>query len=251
MDKSLTVFRKPNEDTSLLKLVAIVSMLIDHIGVVFFPNVYFLRVIGRIAFPLFCWCVVIGAVKTRNWLIYAARLFSLGIVSQLGYMLAMGHQVFELNVLFTLTLGLIAVTGIHHKRWGSQIWAPVLCVLIGASLQMDYGWQGVLFIILLYLARQTAGGLAALVIAFCLYWGSNSYQLLESVRLRSNSLLDVWGNRALNFLISFTRIQTFAVLSLPLMIIPTRSGLRLPKWFFYAFYPGHFILLWLIKMAIG
>ena len=57
----------PNRDQSLIKLVAVLTMVVDHTGVIFFPGVLWLRVIGRIAFPLFCWGIVIGAERTRDW----------------------------------------------------------------------------------------------------------------------------------------------------------------------------------------
>ena len=55
-----------NLDTDFLKLIAIVSMLIDHIGSVFFPEVRVLRWIGRLAFPIFCYCMTVGLLYTHD-----------------------------------------------------------------------------------------------------------------------------------------------------------------------------------------
>ena len=55
-----------NENKTFIKLLAVLFMFIDHIGVAFFPGVYELRLLGRIAFPLFAWGMVTGAVYTRN-----------------------------------------------------------------------------------------------------------------------------------------------------------------------------------------
>ena len=65
-DKGWTALQAPNQDHGLLQLAAMVTMVIDHIGVVFFPGLKILRVIGRIAFPLFCWGIAVGAEKTRS-----------------------------------------------------------------------------------------------------------------------------------------------------------------------------------------
>ena len=55
-----------NLDTDLLKLAAIVSMLIDHVGGAFFPEVGAFRWIGRLAFPIFCYCMTVGLLYTRS-----------------------------------------------------------------------------------------------------------------------------------------------------------------------------------------
>ncbi|NLG57342.1 MAG: hypothetical protein GX540_02900 [Clostridiales bacterium] len=235
----------PNTDHGLMQLVAIVTMIIDHIGAIFFPGVLVLRVIGRIAFPLFCWGIAVGADKTRHFTRYALRLLALGVVSQPFYMLALNHTWSQLNVLATLLLGLLAIRGLQINRYGSALWAPAVCLLLATAITMDYGWQGVLLIILMYLARHTKGGLAALMISFCLLWGSGSLAVFRGVSVNSGlNMLD----RAVNAHIARISLQFLAILALPLMMIKTKSGIRLPKWLSYAAYPGHLMILWLIKL---
>ena len=69
-----------NEDTGLLGLIAILCMICDHLGAAFFPDAMWLRVIGRIAFPLYAWGVAVGAEHTRSWRHYAARLLALDVI---------------------------------------------------------------------------------------------------------------------------------------------------------------------------
>ncbi|MGI6687505.1 MAG: TraX family protein [Christensenellales bacterium] len=237
----------PNEDHGLMQVVAIVTMVIDHVGVVFFPGVQLFRIIGRIAFPLFCWGIAMGAEKTRSFYRYALRLLLLGLIAQPFYMKALNHTWQELNVLATLLLGLLAIRGIQIRRYASAVWGPLLCLIIAAAFRMDYGWQGVLLIILMYLARHTAGGLAALMISFCLLWGARSSPVFYDFALETGCMpLD----QGVATLVSLISLQFLAILALPLMVIRTDSGIRLPKWLSYAAYPGHLLILWLIKLLI-
>ena len=76
-----------NLNTNYIKLVAIITMLIDHIGYIFFPNIIIFRIIGRIAFPLFVYCVALGADYTKNINNYILKLLIFGIVTQPIYIL--------------------------------------------------------------------------------------------------------------------------------------------------------------------
>ncbi|MDD4080277.1 MAG: TraX family protein [Eubacteriales bacterium] len=237
----------PNTDHGLIQVAAIVTMIIDHVGAVFFPRLTFLRVIGRIAFPLFCWGIAVGAARTRNFTRYALRLLALGIIAQPFYMLALNHTWNQLNVLATLLLGLLAIRGMQVRRYGSFVWAPAICLLVATAVTMDYGWQGVLLIILMYLARHTRGGLAALMVSFCLLWGTGSFAVFRGVSLNTGFLM---LDQAINSHISRISLQFLAILALPLMMVRTDSGIRLPKWLSYAAYPGHLLILWLIKLLV-
>lgn len=240
----------PNRDQSLLKLVAIVTMVVDHVGAIFFPSILWLRVIGRIAFPLFCWGIVIGAERTRNWLRYAMRLLLLAFVTQFFYMKALNHEWYQLSVMATLLLGFLGIQGMRLKWCFSQFWAPAIALLLSAMFTMDYGWRGVLLIMLMYLAKDSRGGLAALLIAFCLYWGGGGTMVPQPVLAWLTSSPIAPLNRAVNELLGLFKMQSLAILALPLMLVQTDSGLKIPKWVSYAAYPGHLLILWLIKLLV-
>lgn len=249
MKEALTNRTAPNQDQSLLKLVAVLTMLVDHTGVIFFPGVLWLRIIGRIAFPLFCWGLVLGVERTRNWQRYGLRLLLLAVVSQPFYMLALNHTWMQWNVIVTLLLGFLAIVGIKEKWYYSQLWAPVLCLALAAGFQMDYGWRGVLLIILMHLTRHSRTGLASLMLVFCLYWGGGPVMLPGWVSaLSSTSCMPF--NQAMREFFGLFKTQTMAILALPFMLVQTKSGLRLPKWFSYAAYPLHLLLLWLIAQIL-
>jgi hypothetical protein len=223
---------------------------IDHVGAIFFPSLIVFRVIGRIAFPLFAWGIAVGAEKTKNWPLYALRLLLVGVVTQPFYMLALNHTWSQFNVMATLLLGLLAIAGIRSKWYLSQIWAPILCLLLAAAFQMDYGWRGVLLIILMYFTRASKGGLAALMTAFCLYWGGGGSVIPRDWISNLTQTPFQPLNNALFEFFSLFRLQSLAILALPLMLIQTNSGYRMPKWLGYIAYPGHLLILWLLTQVV-
>ena len=237
-----------NTDTSLLKILALVFMLIDHIGARILTGIPELRIIGRMAFPLYAWCLVVGSVKTRNPWKYTLRLLALAVLSQPLYMLGLQHTWRELNILFTLTVGLLAIIGIREKFCFSQFWAPALCYLLLGYLQVDYGWKGLTFILVLYMARESRGGMIAAYLAYAMFWGSSSSGVRSLFGLPLPFLNWDGINQPLNALF---RLQGMVWLSLPLIVIPMHSGIKMPKWLGYGLYPLHLILLIVIRLITG
>lgn len=260
-----------NDNTSVLKVIALVCMVIDHVGVVFFPGSKYqwMRVIGRIAFPLYCWCLVVGVEYTRNLRKYALRLFVLFLVSQPLYMSVLDHpaftiQVFSLtipwikpNIFMTLLMGLVAIYGIRSRTF----WPTVLALVISHSLGADYGLRGVLCVVVLYLLRKNPLALALGYAAFCVVWGESAQYLLKTPWFTYQLY---WGGasavvyRSANITL---RLQHCAVLALPLVLLPMRGRPRflsvrlfgripVHRLFYWA-YPGHLAILWVIKQLIA
>lgn len=134
MDKQTTQTAQPklctNLDTDLLKLIAIAAMLADHIGGAFFPAVPVFRWIGRLAFPLFCYCMTVGLLYTHDIRRYLGRLAIFAVVSQPFWILAFNADdilgnLTNWNIFFTLVLSLLAMWGLTTRRW----WLFALCVL--------------------------------------------------------------------------------------------------------------------------
>ena len=237
-----------NENTGLIKLVAIACMIVDHVGVVFFPRVYELRVIGRIAFPLFAWCLCVGAEYTRNIWKYALRLLLVGILAQPVYFWAMNHQWNDLNIFFELLIGLLAIAAVQKNWKGSRYWGPVLALAAACvpSLKYSYGWQGIAFILLLYACRHNRAAIAAFMTAFCLYWGQGTVRLSTLFGLTMPNEISFLPNSS-RMLNDVFRVQFWAILALPLMALPMRRRLRLPKWIPYAAYPAHLLVIGVIR----
>ncbi len=237
-----------NTDTGLLKILALFFMIIDHVGVVFFPGNTIFRLLGRLAFPLYCWCLVVGATYSKNIFRYMFRLFLVGIFSQPIYMLALSHSWYELNVFFTLFLGLVCIWAIQVKKYGSQIWVPILALMDAATIKIDYGWKGILFIFLLYLTKKDKGGIVAFWIAYSLFWGSSSSSLFQQY----NIAIPIFSDPPLNTVFSsFFRLQGMVILALPFVYYSTNSSFVLPKWLNYSLYPLHLLILWITTVIIG
>ena len=237
-----------NENTGLLKAIALVCMIVDHVGFVFLPQCREMRVIGRIAFPLFAWCAVVGCCHTRNIWRYALRLLVAAILSQPFFLLALPQE--ELNVIFTLTLSVLAVAGIREKRWGSQMWAPALALLFSCAVKTEYGWKGVLLILILYGCRRSRSALAAGMTAFCLFWAQGTFTVTSFLGVPAVLSLPFLPETG-NLLTTVAMAQFWGILALPLILLPMKERLPLSKWVFYLAYPGHLLILALLRWGSG
>jgi len=220
---------KLNTDTNLLKVVAVITMFIDHLGATLLPQYPVLRVIGRIAFPLFCWCIVVGSVYTRDLGKYIFRLQVLFVISQPFYWLAMGHDLIRKpNILLTLVVALTMIYGLRERKYFITL---AMAGLAFFSWQyLDYGWYGLWLILILYLLRHFRWASLVVVLFYMVYTKRGGSYSLLGLKLQ---------------------IQAFAVVALPLIYIPFRTRIKLHKYFFYAFYRAHLLLLYLIQQIKG
>lgn len=161
-----------------LKMLAILSMLIDHIGLVFYPEEKLIfRAFGRLAFPIFCFLIVEGFHHTRSHLNYLARLIVFAAISEIPFDLAFRGVLFDWqhqNVFFTLALGLVSIFCLEEMN-SRRIYILPLILTWGAAyfLHCDYGIGGVIFISVLYLTRETPWiRLILSTLILYLFWGT-------------------------------------------------------------------------------
>ena len=246
----LTGSRKPagNTATTWLKIIALVFMFIDHAGKMCFPAVPEMRILGRIAFPIYAWCMIVGFHYTRSVPKYLLRILITGLVSQPLYMLALNHTWKQPNIFLTLFLGLCALWGIREKKYLSQIWAPAAAMAAAILVGADYGWRGVLLFIMLYAVQESRPGIAAVMVSYFLFWGS-SYSITKSLfGLPIN--MDVLPAVLSQPLSAFLRMETYALLALPFILIPFKKDLKLPRWVGYALYPAHLAALYALEQIM-
>jgi len=221
-----------NNNTSLslngtqLKWIACLTMLIDHMGMLLFPQHDFLRLIGRLAFPIFAYNIALGYRHTRSLSKYLLRLAIFALLYEPIYRICVGHS---WSILFTLTAGLAAIAAwdILGRRSGSRIpaGAAVLAImLLSAYFNFDYGAYGVAMIFTAYLFQE-------------------DYRLLSISWLVVNLLY------TLPYL-PLVSTQFLCLLSLPLLGLYNGQRGKGSRWSFYIFYALHLPLLYLLKTLI-
>lgn len=230
----------------LLQLIAVALMLCDHIWATYMSFGNWLTYIGRLAFPIFAFLIAEGFCRTSNVKKYALRLFCFGIISEIPFNLFYSSRTFNpyhQNVMFTLLLGLLAIIVTDRLKKDRSVKNIALSVLyllliIVASVIgfVDYGLNGVLTVVLFYLFRD-----------FPFAW---ALQLVGMVLI--NIVFFEGQVIPVELLGSSFEIPTqgFAVLSLiPIWLY---GGKRFGKnkflqYGFYAFYPAHMLILYLIR----
>ena len=226
-----------NLDTDLLKWIACAAMLCDHVGNAFFPEIPAFRWVGRLAFPLFCYCMTVGLLYTHDIRRYLGRLAAFALISQPFWILAFHPEdiwgnLTNWNIFFTLFFSLLAMWGFKENKW----WLFAACVAVLAMFNFDYGYTGVILMLIFYLCRNHP---AVGAVLYALDW----LPALWGGSLEDPLALVVAGHP-----INWTN---FALLALPLIYLPTKSGLRTPKWFFYLFYPGHLAAIAAVRVLAG
>lgn len=212
-----------------LKTIACVTMLLDHVGAVFFPHDLWLRIIGRLAFPIYCFLLAEGAHYTKNPVKYALRLLIGLVLAEIPFDLALFGQLSfaHQSVMFTLLLSYLMLLCMKKlPPWG-KVLAVIPFALAAEWLHTDYGAMGVMMAAVFALTRE----------------------LEEKRMLQTVSVL------ALGFLVFTTSfIQPLAVLAMiPISLYSGKKATHSKslQWIFYLFYPVHLAVLWLISETMS
>lgn len=234
-------FKKPGLSGSTLKMIALVTMLIDHFGAVivvrlmgepgfdhdFWSSLYWpIRSIGRLAFPIFCFLLVEGFVHTSNVKKYLTRMFVFALISEIPFNLGLTGKWIDLdfqNVFWELAAGILAMMclkAVEKKNYNYVIQVVLRLGIIavfalGAEvLNLDYGMYGIISIVALYVFRQ-----------------NKVSQLLVGA-------------------ISFCWEQVAPLAFVPIAFYNGKRGRNI-KYAFYVFYPAHLLCFYLIARVIG
>ena len=138
-----------------LKWIGLITMLIDHVGLILFPQFWFLDIIGRISFPIFAFTTAVGFMYTRNVPRYGLRLFACAVISEPFFDLALFGTPFYLgrqNVLFTLALGVLMLyLWLCFDNLVFQCLSLLMVLLAAEMFRVDYSSMGLLMILFLSL----------------------------------------------------------------------------------------------------
>ncbi|SHN52428.1 MULTISPECIES: TraX family protein [Paenibacillus] len=205
----------------MMQWIAMITMLIDHIGAVFYPQVGELRIIGRIAFPIYAFAVYIGYKHTRNVQKYIWRLFWIAVISQLPFMVAFNH--FSLNVVWTLWSALLVLL-VLDKLPVRLLGIPIVIVagLVMEMTHMDYGMYGLLLVLLFRYFQGPVLVMAHLLLnVLYIYLHSSSIQMYSVIATAGIAMAQYYN-----------------------------AGFRLkgPRWIWRYFYPAHLAVIALIRL---
>ena len=222
--------RKGFWDNFTLKMIAVIAMLIDHIGYIFInsgTNQYLIfRGIGRVTFPIFCFLIVEGFHHTKSPINYLARLLVFAVISEVPFDLAFFNTVYNpnnQNVFLTLAIGLACLFCLEENRTNRLYSIPfVILFALAYFIHCDYGVGGVLLICMFYITEQ----------------------------FREKFLIQLILSGLIFYLF-------FGIAELPgliaILLIHFYNGKRgnnKMQWFFYTFYPLHLLILHFIYMRV-
>jgi len=217
-----------------LKLIAAVTMLLDHAGILLFPKIMLFRILGRLAYPIYAYMIAEGCRYTRNKLRYFLMVFGLGAGCQIVYYFFSGDTYLNILLTFSVSILLIYLLQAMHqaKTWQREaLWSVLFCAgflgVYGLNqvLTIDYGFWGVM------------------VPVFVSFAFVRKFPHWASVLLLGTGLVllaaDYGGN------------QYYALLALPLLLLYSgKRGKANMKYFFYIFYPVHLAVLQGIAMLL-
>lgn len=224
-------FSKGFLSSNVLKIIAMVTMVIDHVGFYLFDNAEPLRIIGRLSFPIFAFLIAEGCFYTRNKLRHLLEVFGLGAFCQIVYVFSGGDL--YLNVLLTFSLSILTIYSIDlTKKAPKLICIPFLTVFAvifvscgvpyffpSLGLSFDYGLPGIMLPVMVSIPSR------------------REYKLIAA-------FIGIVG-----VCINYGGIQWFSLLSLiPLALYSGKRGKYKLKYTFYFFYPLHLAVIYLVKM---
>lgn len=218
-----------------LKIIALIAMTCDHVGLQLFPWVEVLRIIGRLALPIYAYMIAEGCHYTRDRKKYLLRLLALAAVCQVVYFVAMGSLYQCIMVTFTLSVCLICLferaleeKGILWKALAALASATVytLCEILPGLLPqtdyaVDYGFCGVILPVLVY-------------------FGRGKWQKLL-----------LMGAGLVLLAMDFGGVQWWSLAALPLLALYNgkRGKLRIGT-LFYLYYPLHLAAIYAISLLL-
>ncbi len=231
----LTQEKKWGLTNNQLKLIAMLTMLIDHIGVYLYPNVTILRIIGRISFPIFAYMIAEGCRYTKNRGEYLGMIAALGVICQVVFYVAMGSL--YMGILITFSLSILCIYAVDYFIKKKDF---------ASGLLMVFTLLEVLFLVKIlpgmaaFTDYDVDYGLVGIVLPIVVYYMPKKlYKLAAAAGILLSMGLSSGG------------IYWYAMLSLPFLALYNgERGKHKLKYMFYIFYPAHLVLIFFIGMLM-
>lgn len=209
---------------NMLKILAAIFMTIDHIGVLLFPQTAILRILGRLALPIFAFMIAEGCKYTRNKKKYFATVFALALVCQIVYFIADGSM--YLSILFTFSLSILTIYAMQYLKEKNTTLSCLVFLaavstvwLLNLVFTIDYGFWG------------------CMLPVFAAVFQNTKYDRLPIH-------VGMLGVGLIFLSLAIGGIQFYSPLSLPLLLCYSgKRGKGNLKYFFYIFYPVHLAVL--------
>ena len=218
-----------------LKILALIAMTADHVGLQLLPQYNILRIIGRLAFPIFAYMIAEGCTYTKNRKRYLGTLAAMAALFQIVYFVAMG-SVYQ-GIFVTFTLSVCLIFAIDRAKTQKSPLAVLTAALTGVTVlfltailpallphtdyAVDYGLWGTLLPVAVYLVPGRVWKLVAsaiMLVPLALEWGGNQWFALAAL--------------------------------IPLALYSGKRGKYRMKNLFYIYYPTHLVVIWLLDMLL-
>ncbi|MEG0364580.1 MAG: TraX family protein [Erysipelotrichales bacterium] len=193
-----------------LKVIALITMTIDHIGVFIFPDVEFLRIIGRISFVIFAFFIGNAFIYTKNRKKFAIQLSLVALIFEIVLFILNVNT--SSSIFLTLALGYNLIYVVHERKY----WLAIPILIIPYFYNVDYSYYGILLVYAGYYFHDNKIVYLLINIALCMVFTTFS---------------------------NISIIQYYSIIGCVLLLFYNeKEGFKL-KYFFYLYYPLHIILL--------
>ena len=219
-----------------LKIIAMVSMLFDHVGKELLPQYPILQIIGRLAFPIFAYMIAEGCFYTKNKLKYFLTIFILGTGCQIVYMVA-EHSFYQ-NVLITFSLSIALIFSLENFRIKKE---NISGIILFFTVSVVFVLIMVLPEVLKEYGFQVDYGIFGVLLPVAVFYGKNKLQKLSFTTIILVLLAYSFGGG----------MQWLSLLSVPILALYNQKrGKYNIKPLFYIFYPAHLVVIYLISLVL-
>jgi len=217
-----------------LKLIALITMTIDHIGMILFPAQRIFRIIGRMSFPIFAYFVAEGCRYSSSRIKYVSLMAMCEAVCLVGYWFEKGYLYFSIMMTFIISVGIITAYDAVRKIFTKNTIAGIVGILsytvflyavnkICISLDIMYGFWGCMLPLFAYMFEDRIPSIIAFSLGIYLVCiGASSIQIYALSAIIPIALYDHKKMKSTNF----------------------------EKYFYYIYYPVHIALLYLAGMIV-